>query len=152
MCFKWKAFCIMRMIIDCSVISFVLCSFTIQRQSFEYQASSTRSWVFLKMEIFPPYLKKSASTRSISNCICGRMSLEHWHEVIIFENLSFRPSTWIWWISGECIWRKKSPFSKIPGYVRVDGCFSHAYNKWTMNSKSLPWLGQLNVLHILINL
>ena len=53
--------------------------------------------------------------------MCGRASLEPGHDVIVFENLRFRPST-----QGERIW--KPPFSVHESAgVRVDG--SHTQRK-----------------------
>ena len=99
-------------------------------------APSTRSRVFWKTETFSSVFKKSASTRSVFKSYVRRANLEPRHDVIVFENLRFRPSTRIRYIyvfknlhPGERIWKPSfsvpenagsvwtSPFSKIPGYV-----------------------------------
>ena len=56
--------------------------------------------------------------------MCRRASLEPSHHVIVFENLRFRPSTRIWWISvfktlhpGESIWNPLFSVSENADYV-----------------------------------
>ena len=102
------------------------------------------SGYFRKRRFFPPYLKKSASTRTVLKsylqvhaCTQKRLYYARLHllsmrrlwpsaldpnfDVIVFENLRFPLST-VWRkrrlrVDGRCKRRKKSPFSNISGYV-----------------------------------
>ena len=85
----------------------------------EAKVPSTRTRVFSKTEIFSSVSKKNLRPHvAFSSCMCGRASFEPRHDIIVFENLRFRPSTRIRRVSifktlhpGEHIW--KPPFSPL---------------------------------------
>ena len=125
---------------------------------------STRIHVFSKTEIFSLY------SVAFSNRMCGGISLEPRHDVIVFENLRFHTNTinlrfqnspsWraylktsvfgAWkrqlLVDDSRIRRKKSPFSKIPGYVWTgsnnQGCHG-PWKSWKVlelaKENSRPW-------------
>ena len=48
---------------------------------------------FQKRRFYPPYLKNLRPHVAFLNRMCGRARLEPRHDVIVFENLRFCPST-----------------------------------------------------------
>ena len=89
--------------------------------------------------------------------MCGRASLEPWHDVTheydespfskrstleyAFENLRFRARKHQLRVDGSCIQRKKSPFPKIPGYGSFSSLSPHPLYS---NFSSLPSFFLLN--------